>query len=388
MKKLVQINVVSTGSTGKIMTDIALLAQANNYETYCFFGRGKKTLKNQIKINSKLAIYFHILLARFGFNGRGSYFETKRLVKKLEKINPDIIHLHNIHGYYLNLKVFFNYLQKYQGKIIWTLHDCWTFTGHCAYFTISGCKKWQKGCFNCPNLKSYPKVLFDTTKKEYNLKKELFLKLNNLTLVTPSEWLKKLVKKSFLKDYFLKVINNGIDLTIFKPTYDETIYKKYNISKDKKIILGVANIWEERKGLNDFIELAKILPNSYQIVLVGISSKLKNKLPSQIIAIQRTENQEELAKLYTIATIFFNPTYEDNYPTTNLESLACKTPVITYDTGGSKEIIKDYGYIIKPKEFSEILKILKDLPDLKLTDKLLSSINKENKYLEYLNLYK
>ena len=355
MKKLVEINVVCNGSTGKIMCDIAKEANNNNIETYCFYGRGNPNKNvNCIKIGNTFSVYFHVLIARLGFNGRGSYFSTKKLVKQIKKINPDIIHLHNIHGYYINLKVLFKYLKnEYNGKIIWTLHDCWAFTGHCSYFTLAKCNKWKKRCCNCPQLKSYPKTIFDTTKKEYNFKKKLFLGLNNVTLVTPSVWLKKLVQESFLKNYNVEVINNGIDLNLFKPIYDKQIYKKYNIPKNKKILLGVANIWEERKGLKDIYKLADMISSEYQIVIVG--NLLKNEKKSNIIYIDRTDNSEELVKLYTIAYYVLNFTYEDNYPTINLESIACHTPVITYNTGGcAEQLTKDSGMIFEPSKIKDV----------------------------------
>lgn len=355
MKKLVEINVVCNGSTGKIMCDIAKEANNNNIETYCFYGRGNPNKNvNCNKIGNTFSVYFHVLIARLGFNGRGSYFSTKKLVKQIKKINPDIIHLHNIHGYYINLKVLFKYLKnEYNGKIIWTLHDCWAFTGHCSYFTLAKCNKWKKRCCNCPQLKSYPKTIFDTTKKEYNFKKKLFLGLNNVTLVTPSVWLKKLVQESFLKNYNVEVINNGIDLNLFKPIYDKQIYKKYNIPKNKKILLGVANIWEERKGLKDIYKLADMISSEYQIVIVG--NLLKNEKKSNIIYIDRTDNSEELVKLYTIAYYVLNFTYEDNYPTINLESIACHTPVITYNTGGcAEQLTKDSGMIFEPSKIKDV----------------------------------
>jgi len=394
--KLVQINVVCNGSTGKIMCDIARVASEDGINSYCFFGRGKeKKDVCCIKVGNVISTYFHAILARIGFNGHGSYFATKSLVRKLKKINPDVIHLHNIHGYYINLKVLFRYLKKtYQGKIIWTLHDCWTFTGHCSYFTMSKCKKWKKECNNCPNLDIYPKQFLDTTKKEYNLKKSLFLDIDNLTIVTPSVWLKELVKKSFLQKYDVKVINNGIDLNVFKPIIDEKIYSKYNIPSNKKIILGVANIWEERKGLNDFIELSKMIDDDMQIILIGIDSKTKDILPNNIIAIERTENQIELAKLYAISTVFFNPTYEDNYPTTNLESIACGTPAICYNTGGCEEQIlnENFGYVIKKGDYKRVIDIVRNNKIKNISEddvKELGVNNMKNKYIRlYKSLYK
>ncbi len=385
MKKLVQINVVCNGSTGKIMCDIAKMANDNGYETFCFFGRGEPNRNiNCIKIENKLSIYFHVLLARLGFNGHGSYFATKKLIKKIKEIDPDVIHLHNIHGYYLNLKVLFKYLKnEYKGKIVWTLHDCWAFTGHCSYFTSIKCNKWQKKCFNCPRLNVYPKEYFDTTKKEFELKKKLFTNLNNLTLVTPSNWLKDLVKISFLKKYKVEVINNGIDLNIFKPTYDETIYDKYNIPRNKKIILGVANVWTKEKGLYDFIKLSEKLDDSFVIVLVGVDDKIQKILPNNILAIKRTDHQIDLAKIYTIADVFVNPTYEDNYPTTNLESIACGTFTVCYNTGGCKEQISAKG-IVEVGNLQALLDKIQSFPNEKFDNVKDCKIQ----YALYLKLYK
>ena len=371
MKTLVQINSVCSGSTGKIMCSIADEAKKKGYLTYNFFGRGKpKKSDRDIKFEGKLSFYFHILLARLGFNGHGSYFATKKLVRQLKKINPDIIHMHNIHGYYLNIKVLFKYLKKdYKGEIFWTLHDCWTFTGHCSHFSYVKCNKWMNQCFNCPQLSKYPKEIIDTTRKEYLLKKELFTQINNLTIITPSIWLANIVKKSFLKDYKIIVKNNTIDKSIFKKYSTEELektYKKYNIPTNKNIILGVANIWEERKGLNDFIELSKIISKDYKIILVGVDKKIAKIIPNDIIKIQRTDDQIDLAKLYNIALVLFNPTYEDNYPTVNLESVACGTPVITYDTGGSPESMLEFGRVTDKKVlFENFESFIEEMHDLK-----------------------
>ena len=388
MKKLVQINVVCNGSTGRIMCDIAKEANNNGFDSFCFYGRGMPNNEvNCIRIDNKFSIYFHVLLARLGFNGHGSYFATKKLVRRLRKINPDVIHLHNIHGYYINLKILFKYLKdEYSGKIIWTLHDCWAFTGHCSYFTLAKCNKWQTECKKCPQLNCYPKELFDTTNGEFKMKSKLFTEIENLTIVTPSEWLKDLVNESFLKGYKVEVINNGIDTNIFKPACDNGIYDKYQIPRDKKIILGVANIWEERKGLKDFIELAKCIDNDYVIVLVGIDKKIKKELPDNIITIARTDKQSELAAIYSSATVLFNPTYEDNFPTVNIECISAGTPVVTYDTGGCKETIRGYGKVINKKDYENLINFCEK------SDKFIKKVDykeldKKNRFKEYLNLY-
>lgn len=347
-KSVVYINVVCNGSTGKIMCDTAQYASKEGYETYCFYGRGnaKKDI-NCIKIGNKFSILLHVFLGRLGFNGHGSYFATKNLIKKLKKINPDIIHLHNIHGYYLNLKVLFKYLKnEYQGKIVWMLHDCWAITGYCSYFSLVNCNKWQKQCYKCPQKSMYPKEIIDTSKREYKLKKKLFSDINNLTLVTPSYWLENIVKKSYLKEYKIKTIYNGINLEVFKPIKDNNIYEKYNIPKDKTIFLGVANIWEERKGLNIFLDLAKIIKEDEIIVLVGLNQKQLKNLPKNIIGITRTENQLELVKLYSIANVFINPSYEETFSLVTVESLACGTPVVVCGMSAPKELINDNTGIV------------------------------------------
>lgn len=351
-KKLIQINTVCNGSTGKIMGDIQKKANLEGYYTLSIYGRrkGYKDL-NCIKVGGFFSFWFHVgITTIFDLQGHGSYFKTKKIVRILKKENPDIIHLHNIHGYYLNYQVLFQYLKKeYTGKIYWTFHDCLPFTGHCPYFTYVNCQKWKTECHHCPNKRKYPTSLFlDKSFKNYQEKKELFTGLKNLTIITPSDWLHKLVKQSFLKEYNVVTIHNQVNLAIFKPIKDNQIFEKYNLPKNKKIVLGVASIWEERKGLKDFYILAEQLDYHYQIVLVGLTKKQMKQLPKNIIGIERTENQRDLAILYSTAFVFVNPTYEDNYPTVNLEAIACGTKVICYDTGGCKEQINESNGFIVP----------------------------------------
>ncbi len=386
--KLAQINTVCNGSTGKIMGDIQRAANKEGFETISFYGRrkGYKDLKCE-KIGGFFSFCYHVFLTTvFDMQGHGSYFKTKKLVKRLKKENPDIIHLHNIHGYYINYKVFFKYLKnEYKGKIFWTFHDCWPFTGHCPYFDLVNCKKWQKQCYKCPNKKKYPiSLFFDRSYKNYIEKKELFSNLNNLTIITPSDWLNKLVKKSFFKDYDVVTINNGINLNLFKPTIDLNIKQKYNIPENKKILLGVASIWEERKGLNDFIKLSNKISDDFVIVLVGLNKKQIKSLNKNIIGIERTENQLELVKIYSVATWFLNLTYEDNYPTVNLEAIACGTPVITYNTGGcSEQVSKETGFIVEVGNIEKVNKLIN-----KRINFINKKINNNNKINDIINLYK
>ena len=388
--KILMINVVcGIKSTGRICTDIAKKLEEQGHEVKIAYGREripKSAAKNAIKISTNFDVKMHGIKARI-FDSAG--FESKRKTKKfinwINEFNPDIIHIHNTHGYYINNKLLFIYLIKLNKKVIWTFHDCWAFTGHCCYFDYNGCNKWKELCHNCPQKKEYPKsFIFDSSKKNFILKKELFPKLQDLTIVVPSIWLYKIVSESFFKNNKIIVINNGIDTNKF--TYRENkIKEKYNII-NKKIILGVASVWSKRKGLDDFIELSKKIDNTYIIILVGLNKNEINKLPLNIIGIEKTDSPEELAELYSAADVFFNPTYEDNYPTTNLEAIACNTPVITYNTGGSIESAKLFGYIVKKGDIASVIEKIKLLNKLKpLNNK--KDISIENMVDKYLKLY-
>ena len=283
----------------------------------------------------------HLFLGRFsGLHGLFSSLGTLGLLRRLDKIGPDVLHLHNLHGSYISLPLLFNYIKKHKIPTVWTLHDCWAFTGHCPYFTLANCEKWKSGCHHCPQIHSYPKAYVDRSRFMWKLKKKYFTGLEELTLVTPSEWLAGLVKQSFLKDYPVEVINNGIDLNVFKPTAS-SFRQDHGIGPDEYMLLGVAFGWEKRKGLDAFLWLSEHLPENYRIVLVGTGEEVDKLLPSKIISLRRTGSQQELAKIYSAADLFVNPTREENFPTVNMEDLACGTPVLTFNTGGSPEIIDD-----------------------------------------------
>ena len=341
--KILQINsVCGIRSTGRICTDLAEVLEQNGHECKIAYGREtvpEKYRKYAVRIGCDFDVKLHALQSRIFDNaGFGSRRATEKFIEWVKEYDPDVIHLHNIHGYYINIEVLFNYLAKADKPVVWTLHDCWTFTGHCAYYSYVKCDKWKMGCYNCPQKKCYPSsMLLDASKKNWLKKKALFTSVKKMTLVTPSKWLANEVKQSFLGSYPIKVIPNGIDLNVFKPTLSD--FREKNGLVGKKIILGVASTWGPRKGLNDFVELSKILDDNYKIVLVGLSEKQKKELPDNIIKITRTNNVQELAEIYTAADILFNPTYEDNYPTVNLEAQACGTPVVTYRTGGSIESV-------------------------------------------------
>ena len=349
--KILEINQVNFGSTGHIMLQIADLATKKGHEVICSFyaRRNKDKDKNCIYIGNKISHNIHKKLYRkTGNNGCYSKISTWNFLRKVKKFDPDLIHIHNLHNCYINLPMLFDYIKKNNKKVVWTLHDCWSFTGQCPYFTAVGCEKWKTGCHDCEQINRYPSCSVDRTDKMWKLKKEWFTGVQNLTIVTPSQWLADLVKQSFLKDYPVKVINNGINLDVFKPT-ESDFRTKHNL-EDKKIILGVASVWEVRKGLDVFIELSKRLDDRYKIVLVGTNDEVDKKLPEGIISIHRTSNQKELAELYTAADVFFIPTREDNFPTVNMESLACGTPVRTFNTGGSPEMVDEATGVVLMNE--------------------------------------
>lgn len=349
--KILEINQVNFGSTGHIMLQIADLATKKGHEVICSFyaRRNKDKDKNCIYIGNKVSHNIHKKLYRkTGNNGCYSKISTWNFLRKVKKFDPDLIHIHNLHNCYINLPMLFDYIKKNNKKVVWTLHDCWSFTGQCPYFTAVGCEKWKTGCHDCEQINRYPSCSVDRTDKMWKRKKEWFTGVQNLTIVTPSQWLADLAKQSFLKDYPVKVINNGIDLGVFKPT-ESDFRTKHNL-EDKKIILGVASVWEVRKGLDVFIELSKRLDDRYKIVLVGTNDEVDKKLPEGIISIHRTSNQKELAELYTAADVFFIPTREDNFPTVNMESLACGTPVLTFNTGGSPEMVDEATGVVLMNE--------------------------------------
>ena len=354
--KILEINQVNFGSTGHIMLQIADLATKKGHEVICSFyaRRNKDKDKNCIYIGNKVSHNIHKKLYRkTGNNGCYSKISTWNFLRKVKKFDPDLIHIHNLHNCYINLPMLFDYIKKNNKKVVWTLHDCWSFTGQCPYFTAVGCEKWKTGCHDCEQINRYPSCSVDRTDKMWNRKKEWFTGVQNLTIVTPSQWLADLVKQSFLKDYPVKVINNGINLDVFKPT-ESDFRTKHNL-EDKKIILGVASVWEVRKGLDVFIELSKRLDDRYKIVLVGTNDEVDKKLPEGIISIHRTSNQKELAELYTAADVFFIPTREDNFPTVNMESLACGTPVLTFNTGGSPEMVdEETGVVLMNEDIASV----------------------------------
>ena len=395
-KSIVQINTVyGSGSTGKIMASLYQLAQAEGHDVYVAYGRGNAPLDIQgYKIGNRLDFFVHVLINFFlGKSGFGSKTVTSRFLKWLDDIQPDLIHLHNLHGFYLHVGMLFEYIKQHRIPVIWTLHDCWPITGQCAYFDYTGCEKWKTACHHCPVYRSeYPYSLFkDNSRQNYLNKKNIFANVPNMTIVTPSRWLANIIKQSHLQEYPVKVIHNGIDTNLFKPAFPRS-------TDYRKIILGVANVWERRKGLNYFLELSDILDHTiYHIVLIGVNKKqqkfLNKKYNGHITALTRFSTQTELVSWYSSAYVYVNPTLEDNFPTTNLEALACGTPVITFRTGGSPESITDKcgivvekGNVQQLKEAILSLEYRTDITSSSCREQALT-FDKSKRFQEYLSLY-
>lgn len=342
--KVLQINAtVNSGSTGRIAENIGEVLLNNGHESFIAFGRTGQPSKSKIvKIGSRFDQYIHVAKTRlFDRHGFGSKKATEQFIKELDRVQPDVIGIHNLHGYYIHIESIFNYIKSKDIALVWTFHDCWPFTGHCAHFDRVGCENWKSECNNCPLKKSYPaSILLDQSHKNFIDKKRIFNGVSKLRIISPSQWLKNLVGMSFLRTYPVDVINNGIDLTVFKPLV---------ITVTKKIVLAVASVWTKSKGLSDLEELRTMLSNDIHIVVIGLTKKQIRKLPKDIHGIERTESLTELVNWYNKAAVFINPTYVDNFPTTNLEALACGTPVVTYNTGGSPESIDEKTGIVVPK---------------------------------------
>lgn len=396
MKVLLINGVYNKGSTGKIVNDIEQMLKETGNQPFIAYATGNTSNTRHFIMQSifyqKISILQDRILGKHGFYNKSA---TLKLLKWIDKIQPDVIHLHNLHGYYINIKLLFNYLSKYKGKIVWTLHDCWGFTGHCAHFDDTECRKWEDGCYDCPIIKKYPKSwFFDRSRESWIEKRKLILGLNNMIVVTPSKWLSKVAETSFLNKYQIKVINNGVDLSVFKKK-EATFFSRLN-NGNKFVILGMANKCLNKLNISNFEKFVEILYRKNLIVLVGSSEKeLSNKLKGKVEIVPYINNPNDLASIYSSSDVFINLTREDTFPTVNIEALACGTPVITFDVGGSSEIIDEKTGIVVQKdsteELLEAIYIIKGKGKRSFSDECInrahSLYNKQNKYKEYLELY-
>lgn len=397
MKKILYISgALNFGAPGKIVEQIGLLAEKNGYEVLVAHSTRNENHSQlpHFAVTTKRQEIFHALGAKlFDLHGLFSSRQTESLVRKIKEYNPDIIHLHNIHGYFCNFKILFEYLDTIDIPVIWTMHDCWPFTGRCFHFIGVNCYKWKTGCYDCKAESGYTVSKYcDRSKYLYALKKKLFSSVNNMTLVPVSNWQAAFLKESFLKNYEIHTIHNGVDIDKFRPVSGQRLRGKYGL-ESKLVVLGVASPWNTRKGLDDFYRLRSMLSDDYTIILVGLNQKQIGNLPEGIIGITRTESQEELAEYYSMADIFVNLSYLDTFPTVNIEALACGTPVITYRTGGSTEAIDaNTGYVIEQGDLNGLTELL-----LKIRSTPLSSdacrlraeeyFDKDKCFEEYIRLY-
>ena len=394
MPTLFQINTtVNWNSTGCIAEDIGQLAMAAGWESYIAWGRCSGVSRSRlIRIGTRWDVYAHVLATRvFDRHGLASIRATRRLVRRIEEIRPDIIHLHNIHGYYLNFPILFQYLSQCEIPVVWTLHDCWAFTGHCTHFDREGCARWKEGCCECPLIHIYPaSLLTDRSSRNYLDKKACFTAKNNLTLVPVSHWLAGEVRSSFLKGKPMRVIHNGVDSNLFSPRIGPD-----SGLKGQFVILGVASVWTENKGFGDFLQLRKILPEEYVIVLVGLTPGQIRSLPKGIVGIGRTEDRMVLAGFYSMADVFVNLTWEDSFPMVNIEALSCGTPVVTFKTGGSVEALDERtGYVVERGDIQGVAEKIREIERLgqgyfqrACRDRVLRLFDKDDCYKQYMFLY-
>lgn len=394
---IIQINATyNIGSTGKIMAELDDVINNSGYNGYMACGYyNPDNSKNVYFTNSKqpnTEIKKNILVSRItGKMGYRKKHDTVSMIDWMDSINPDVVHLHNIHGDWLHIETLFTYLKEKRLPVVWTLHDCWAFTGRCSHFEMCGCNKWKSECHSCTNNKVYPiTYFFDYSRQMFRDKKKWFLEIKDMTIVTPSHWLASYVKESYLGCYPVKVIHNGINTDVFSPTGN--LSKYYSEVKEKKIILAVASSWSQTKGFDDIIRLDSLIDHDkYQIVIVGLNSRQMKAIPDTIIGVSRTNNQQELVELYSGAYVFVNLTYQDNFPTTNLEALSCSLPIITYQTGGSPEaVVGNEGFVI---EKGNVVAVLDAIEHVNTVDRSLcrriaiQRFNKYERYHDYIELY-
>lgn len=379
---------VNRSSIGRTTEQLGQLVIQNGGKSYIAYGRRSGISKSQlVKIGNKINVYSHCILTRlFDAHGLGSYFSTRSFINKIRAIQPDLIHLHDIHGYYINYKLLFSFLKCYGKPIVWTQHDCWAYTGHCAHYTQIDCQKWRQECSNCPQKHKYPKSFFDRSIKNYRDKKKYFTMVNNMTIVTVSEWMKKEVEKSFLKKYPIKRIYNGIDTKLFYPhsiEENQKVRSALNI-QNKIMLLAVATAWSDNKGFKDYVELSKLLDDKYIIVLLGLPDYLRKRLPKNVIGLSRTDNIQDLSSIYSAANIVLNLSKEESFGKTTVEGLACGIPGIVYNTTASPELLDSTTGVVV--ENGDISAVYEAIIEIEKWDKENTSRNCRERALKYFDM--
>ena len=403
MPTLLQINsAVNYSSTGKIVEQLGVAARMDGWKTYVAHGARyvKQSELEDLHIDSLWEERLHGIKSKlFDAHGLGSTFSTRKLVEKIIAIGPDVIHLHNIHGYFINYPILFDYLSKAKIPVIWTFHDCWPLTGHCAYFDLANCEKWKTGCHDCELKGQYPVSWIDESARNYLKKKHYFNLPKDMTIVPVSRWEEGVIKDSFLKGYATQVIYSGIDIEEFKPT--ESRLRDAMMLDGKFVILGVASGWGREGRLNGFLELRKHLDDHYTIILVGLTREQIDSMPSGIVGVERTNNVQELAAFYTMADVFINPTMQDSFGLTSVEALACGTPAITYRSGGSPETVdNNTGLVVERGNAGELANAVFSIEKVLKVDnpwgqygketcrkRAVENFNKYERYQDYISLY-
>lgn len=392
--RVLQINSVNFGSTGSIARGIAAVCRDAGMEAYLAFPESRsnslRRTARDIVIGNRVSRNVHIQAGFVtGMQGTFSRRSTKQFLDVVKDLNPDVLHLHNLHDCYLNLPMLFEFIKATSTQVVWTLHDCWPLTGKCTHYTAIGCEKWIGSCRECPQLREYPAALVDRTERMHGLKKAWFSSVRNMVLVTPSDWLRRQVERSYLREYDVLVINNGIQLDVFRPTSGD--FRRRHRLGEKKIVLGVADGWSDRKGLGSLLDLRSRLGSQYEVVIVGLSSDQMRQMPTGVVGMRRTDDAYQLAEIYSAADVFFNPTREDNYPTVNLEALACGTPVVTFRVGGAAEMIKDdCGRAVEPGDLSAAARAIAEFTRGDHTSSCVESVSRHGRdemFRKYVSLY-
>ena len=395
--KLLQINVAANwGSHGRIAEEIGLEAMAQGWESYIAYGRYANPSKSHIvKIGDLFDHCLHgaqsLLLDRHGLASCGP---TKKLIREIEQIKPDLIHLHNIHGFYLNYPILFRYLSTVDIPVVWTLHDCWAFTGHCAWPIHGHCDRFQEQCCHCPlQSKGYPKsFLLDRSRSNFKLKKRYFRSLQDLHLVTVSRWLEQQVRLSFMQDMDIRTIYNGLDTEVFRPSGTPPT----SVTDGHPLVLGVCNAWYDWKGLDDMAALREILPDDYEVMVVGVNEYQMHLLPEGITCIRRTDSVSQLAEIYSQADVFVNPSKVESFGMTTAEALSCGTPSIVYDTSACPEVVDNLtGRVVPLGDVNALAKAVMEICSLPgreamrqaCRERAIRLFNRQDRYKEYLQLY-
>ena len=396
--KLLQINVdANNGSNGSIAQELGREALRRGWESYIAYGRRSVPSESTlIRIGNDLDVKIHGIQSRlFDNHGLASKSATRQFLKSVDEIRPNLIHLHNIHGYYLNYKLLFEYFKEKNIPIVWTFHDCWPFTGHCGYFESVQCEKWKTGCHSCELRKFYPKSLFlDRSSRNFRLKKSLFTSINSLHITTVSKWLMSKVRDSFFRDYPISTVYNFVNEKIFSPNVERINRCDYGLD-DRKILIGAAANWVPSKGIPDFNALAGSLSDKYQIVMVGVTEEVKNQISSNVHCLSRVESPQKLAALYAEADILLNLSRQETFGMTTLEAMACGTPGISYNNTACPEVLSNDTGVIVPtgniKAVEEAIELIEKKGKKSFKDNCVARANtifsKNNIISQYFDVY-